>query len=125
MWSLPSIKKFDIFLTDILDAIDKIFLFAEGMDYDAFLNDEKTREAVARKIEIIGEAAKNVPDKIKIKYSDIDWKGIIGMRIKLSHEYFGISWIMVWETIQKDLKPLKDKVLEILKEETAEESPDL
>ena len=118
MSSLSDSKKFEIFLNDILDAIEKIFNFIEGMDYEAFLIDEKTREAVARKIEIIGEAAKNLPSEIREKYANIDWKGIIGMRIKLSHEYFGISWSMVWETIQKDLSQLKDDILKILNDES-------
>jgi len=81
-----------------------------------FLKDDKTKDAVLRNLEVIGEAAKNLPQKVKEKYDDVDWKAAAGMRNKLIHEYFGVSFSIVWETIKNDLPRLRDEVAKILKE---------
>jgi uncharacterized protein with HEPN domain len=76
-----------------------------------------------RNLEIIGEAAKNIPQSTKEKAPEISWKSITGMRDKLIHEYFGVSYSTVWETVQGDLPLLKDKIrtlYEMLKQEKYE-----
>ena len=69
------------------------------MDFDNFQSDRKTVDAVVRNLEIIGEAAKNIPDVIKDDDQDIDWKGLIGLRNRIAHEYFGIDHSIIWNII--------------------------
>jgi len=83
------------------------------MSYDQFMADEKTRDAVVRNLEIIGEAAKNIPDAMKTKSSQVAWRSMAGMRDKLVHEYFGVSYSIVWETIKNDLADLKSQMKEL------------
>ncbi|MEM0054234.1 MAG: HepT-like ribonuclease domain-containing protein [Nitrososphaeria archaeon] len=73
-------------------------------------------DAVIRNFLVIGEASKNVPDKIKNKYSDIDWKGIAGFRNRIAHAYFEISPSIVWYIIKNDLPALKARIKKILEE---------
>ena len=105
-----------LFLRDILEAAQYILEFVKGLDYDGFINDEKTLSAVIRKFEIIGEAAKNTPNDIKIKYQNIPWKDIAGMRDHLTHGYFGVDYIIVWDTIQSDIPQIISEISKILDE---------
>jgi len=86
------------------------------MSYEDFLRDRKTQDAVIRNLEIIGEAAKNLPSNIKERYPKIPWRALSGMRDKLIHAYFGVSLSIVWETIKNDLPVLKQQVESILKD---------
>ncbi len=106
------------YIEDVLNAINKILNFVKDMSYEDFSQDDKTIFAVIRGIEIIGEAVKNIPEDIKIKYPEIPWKGIAGMRDKLIHAYFGVDVKVVWDTIKKripEIKPLFEKILKELK----------
>lgn len=106
-----------LYLRDILEAMSMIEKFVEGVGFEEFkMNDEKS-SAVIRKFEIIGEAAKNLPENIKQMCLDIPWKEIAGFRDKLIHFYFGIKYELVWRTIKiriPHLKPLIRKILETL-----------
>lgn len=84
-----------LFLTDIMQAIDAIEGFVQGLDRDQFEQDDKTVSAVIRKLEIVGEAAKVIPEEIREKYSQIPWKEMAGMRDKLIHFYFGVDYGLV------------------------------
>jgi len=91
-----------IYLLHIQDAIMDILEYTkEGKD--AFLKDKKTRDAVIRNLEIIGEAAKKLSNSLRLKYPNIKWKKIAGMRDKLIHEYFGVNFELVWDVIDQDL----------------------
>jgi uncharacterized protein with HEPN domain len=79
------------FIKDIMDSIEKIERYCQNITYDQFLRDGKTKDAVVRNLEVIGEAAKNIPDYIREMSSDTAWKSMAGMRDKLIHEYFGVS----------------------------------
>ncbi|MGB9935842.1 MULTISPECIES: HepT-like ribonuclease domain-containing protein [Thermodesulfovibrio] len=103
-----------LYIKDILNAIDSIEQFIEGMNYEDFIKDDKTSSAVIRKFEIIGEASKNIPVNFKKKYSDVQWKEMAGFRDKLIHFYFGIKYELVWETIKLKLPALKIRLAEIL-----------
>ncbi len=72
----------------MLDAIRAIEVFVEGLDFDAFRNDRKTVDAVVRNLEVIGEAARYVPETVREEFEDIPWRSIIGIRSVLIHEYF-------------------------------------
>lgn len=103
-----------LYLTDILDAIVRIERYTIGMTLEGFLRDEKTVDAVLRNLEVIGEASKNVPDGVKKGHPGVDWRSASEMRNKLIHEYFGVSFKIVWDTTKEDLPPLKAEVEKIL-----------
>jgi len=105
----------DDYLRDMLENAEKALSFVEGMDYDEFETDEKAVYAVIRAFEIIGEAARQIPESIQIANSAIPWREITGMRNKLTHEYFGVNTKVVWRTVHEDLPviiPLLRKILE-------------
>lgn len=108
------------YIQDIINSIEEIESFIEGMPFNEFKKDRKTINAVIRDLEIIGEAAKNIPKSIRNNYSQVSWKGMTGMRDKLIHEYSGINLDIVWKTIKEDIpkeKPLLKKIERVLKEE--------
>jgi len=102
------------YLNDILEVIEDIKNFTEGISYEELENDKKTLYAVIRCLEVLGEAVKKIPNVIKEKYPEIPWQEIAGMRDKLIHEYFGIDIEIVWDTIKADLPLLKEIVTKII-----------
>jgi uncharacterized protein with HEPN domain len=100
----------------MLDSSEKAISFVGDMKYEQFAEDDKTTFAVIRAIEIIGEAAKKVPDDIKDSYTEIPWREIAGTRNKLIHEYFGVNLSVVWRTVQEDLPPLIEQLRIMLKD---------
>lgn len=84
-------KNYRFYLTDIYEAMGATQAFVEGMDFDAFISDDKTASAVIRKLGIIGESMMNVPDTIQEKYPQVPWKQMAGMRDKFIQTYFDID----------------------------------
>jgi uncharacterized protein with HEPN domain len=82
---------FQLYIQDILDAIERIDQYLSGMTFEEFSKDNKTIDAVVRNFAVIGEAAKNVSPKIRHKHPEIAWKRMSGMRDKVIHEYFGVD----------------------------------
>jgi len=82
-----------------------------------FAKDVKTVDAVTRNLQVIGEAADHIPKRIKEKHHPIDWRGMVGMRNILVHEYFGVRLEIIWKTIRERLPELRKQIEEILKEE--------
>lgn len=108
-------KKILLYLNDIKDSINAINDYISSMTFDEFINDRKTYMAVIREFEIIGEAVKNLPDSIKTKYQNIEWRDIVDFRNLLIHQYFGVDLEIVWKTIHEDLPPLKHAIEDIEK----------
>lgn len=73
--------------------------FIKGLDKDSFMNNKMARAAAVRQIQIIGEAAKKISNDSKSKYPGVQWKDIAGMRDKVVHDYFGIDYEAVWQTV--------------------------
>jgi uncharacterized protein with HEPN domain len=105
-----------LYLKDILSAMESIEAFVHKMDFKEFRADDKTSSAVIRKLEIIGEAAKYVPDEIRHNYPDVPWKEMSGMRDKLIHFYFGTDYQLVWKAIKERLPKVKSMIRKILQD---------
>lgn len=111
-------RDYRLYLKDILEALESIEAFVQGMDQDDFERDDKTTSAVVRKFEIIGEATKQLPDEIRQKYPDVPWDDMAGMRDRLIHGYFGVDYEVVWRTIKERIPKVKLQIREILEKET-------
>ena len=104
------------FLLDIREAAERIIGYISEMNYEQFLTDIKTQDAVVRNLEIIGEAVKNLSKALKKEHGEVEWKQIAGMRDKIIHQYFGIQWDIVWSAINDKIPPLKEKIEEMIKQ---------
>ncbi|MEI8046858.1 MAG: DUF86 domain-containing protein [Bacteroidota bacterium] len=92
-----------LLLEDMLESALKIVRYTADLDYDSFLNDDKTIDAVVRNFEIIGEAANRIDPDFRIMNSEIEWNRIRGFRNRIVHDYFGIDYEIVWTIIENDL----------------------
>ncbi|MBU1104891.1 DUF86 domain-containing protein [Candidatus Parcubacteria bacterium] len=107
-------KTVSVYLKHILEACEKVEMMVQDLDKEDFMDkDWITREAILRQLEIIGEAVKRIPNEFKLKYSEVSWKDISGMRDYLVHEYFAVNYEMAWETAISDIPKLKKKIVEI------------
>ena len=109
--------KDEAFIQHMIDAISQIEKYTEKRDYEEFKNDTLLQDGVIRQMEILGEAAKQVSEKIKKDYQNISWEDAAGMRDRLIHGYFGIDVKIIWNTIENDLPELKQNLYEIKEEE--------
>jgi len=105
-----------IFIQHIRESIEKVEEYTKKVSKAEFFRSSQIQDAVIRKLEIIGEAAKNIPPDFRKKYPDIPWRKIAGMRDVFIHQYFGVDSNLIWRIIEKDLPELKIKILKIWEE---------
>ena len=112
-------RNVQLYLQDILEAIKNIGEYTRGLTYAGYIADKKTVDAVVHNLEIIGEAADNIPNDFTAEHEDIPWQKMVGMRNKMVHEYFGVDQGIIWQTIQVDLPPLRELLGELIKASTS------
>jgi uncharacterized protein with HEPN domain len=106
-------RDYRLYLDDIIAAIKKIEKYSKGLTIQGLKKKSLVIDGIARNLEIIGEAAKNIPYPVKEKHPDIEWKKIAGLRDILAHEYFGVDVEVLWDIIKNKLPDLKKKISRI------------
>ena len=107
----------EVFLRHILESIEKVESYTKNSSKEKFTQQIQLQDAVIRRLEIIGEAARNITSAFKNKHNSLPWNEMIRTRDKVIHGYFGIDLDIVWDILKKDLPQLKESILKILHED--------
>lgn len=107
-------RDYKVFLEDVLEAVRKIRQYTDGLSLQAFTADAKTFDAVIRNLEIIGEAAKQIPEDVRDQSPEVEWRRIGRLRDLLIHHYFGVDAQIIWDIIQNMLGPLEQATQRLL-----------
>ena len=113
-------RDYRLFLDDIQDSCAKILRYTRGLTFEQFVSDDKTFDAVVRNLAIVGEAVKQIPEPVRIRYPEVDWRKIGGLRDILVHEYFGIDEDILWDIVQNQVPALVALAARILAEEAGD-----
>jgi uncharacterized protein with HEPN domain len=103
-----------IFLTHILDSIHLIERYLQNVTEEQFLSSDEKQDLTIRRLEIIGEATKNIPMEFREEHSEIPWKRMAGMRDIVIHQYYDVDYTLVWDTVTKLLPDLKTQIEKLL-----------
>ena len=103
-------REYKVFLQDIKAAINKIKEYTKDLSLDDFRQNNLVIDGVVRNLEIIGEAAKNIPTEVKNQHKQINWKKISGLRDILIHQYFGIDIEIIWDIVKNKLPELNSLI---------------
>lgn len=111
----PSERDNILYLEDIVLAMDRIHEYISGLDFIQFKKDYKTVDAVIRNFEVIGEASKNLSKDLKDNNPNVPWEEMYRLRNRISHEYFGIDYEIIWDIISRHL-PINHKDIKVILE---------
>lgn len=105
-----------LYLEDMLEAAARLASYTDGLDFDGFARDPRTIDAVVRNLEVLGEAAKRVPDMVRERAVEIDWRKVAGMRDVLAHAYFQVDLKIVWDATINRVPELVEPLRRLLGE---------
>jgi len=102
------------YVIDLLEAAKLALSYVSGKTKDEFLKDTQCQDAVIRRLEIIGEAARRISDETRATYPKLPWKAMVGMRNVMIHKYDDVDLVIVWDTVQNDLQPVVARLEEVV-----------
>ncbi len=108
------------YLQHILDETQYLLDQAVGLEKETFLHDETRKRAYVRSLEIIGEAAKHIPDDVRQRSGIIEWRAITGLRDRLIDGYFGVDYDIIWDVIKNKVPELHRQIADLLAQELSE-----
>jgi hypothetical protein len=97
--------------------VEKIEEFTRDISFDQLMADERTKDAILRNLQVIGEASKNLPESIMTDHPEVDWSGLAGVRDIVTHRYFRVDWHLLWTSIHEELPVLQKQIRVLTKEE--------
>jgi uncharacterized protein with HEPN domain len=114
-------RDYQLYLEDMQEACRKLLRYSEGLTFDQFVENERTYDAVIYNLVILGEAAKQVPPPVKERYPLVQWRKIAGLRDISVHRYFGLDEDVLWDILQKEIRPLLAQIDQVIAEEESHE----
>lgn len=105
-----------LLLQDMLESLEKIERYTAGLTFERFAQDDRTVDAVVRNLEVIGEAARQIPSEVRERYPEVPWRRVIGLRNVVVHEYFAVDVEIVWTVVRQSLPELKEALRRMMAE---------
>jgi hypothetical protein len=106
-----------LLLYDIYQSVEKIEEFTRDISFEQLMADERTKDAILRNLQVIGEAPKNLPESLITNHPEVDWSGLAGVRDIVTHRYFRVDWHLLWTSVHEELPVLKKQVRNLMNDE--------
>ena len=107
-------RNLELYLNDILITCEKVLRYTQDINFEQFIADDRTFDAVIYNLQTIGEAVKSIPIEIRDRYPEIEWRKIAGLRDILAHTYFQIENEIIWDIVQNKIHPLQQNINQLL-----------